>query len=278
MKSRNGFTLIELLVVVAIIAILAAILFPVFVKAKQAAKKATCTQNLQQIGKAMRMYASDNDDSLPTNRNLPSGATPNPPLNAQCRLTFEGFAGTPPQYSSNYVEAITPFVEKLEDARGSETIWRCPAASNNTYPIAGPNAANAVVTYTMSYYVLEQTEGKVEDAPNTLMMRETDRKGHALLRPMMYDQAKAPNDTTNPPIYRFPTDDGTGIIVPASPETATSLAFAKVNAARHMEGSLLLFVDGHVSWRPNAELNQAPQPPSALTSGRWKVGSIYISL
>jgi len=65
MKSNNkAFTLIELLVVIAIIAILAAILFPVFAQAKAAAKKTACLSNMNQMGLAEIMYASDNDDTL----------------------------------------------------------------------------------------------------------------------------------------------------------------------------------------------------------------------
>ncbi len=60
--KRTAFTLIELLVVIAIIAILAAILFPVFSQAKNAAKKTADLSNLNQIGKAIMLYANDNDD------------------------------------------------------------------------------------------------------------------------------------------------------------------------------------------------------------------------
>ena len=69
---KRGFTLIELLVVIAIIAILAAILFPVFSQAKAAAKASACLSNLQQIGYAVKMYESDNDDCLPDRRDLKS--------------------------------------------------------------------------------------------------------------------------------------------------------------------------------------------------------------
>ena len=57
----KGFTLIELLVVITIIAILAAILFPVFAQAREKARTAKCANNLKQIGIAMQMYISDND-------------------------------------------------------------------------------------------------------------------------------------------------------------------------------------------------------------------------
>jgi prepilin-type N-terminal cleavage/methylation domain-containing protein/prepilin-type processing-associated H-X9-DG protein len=62
MARRSAFTLIELLVVIAIIAILAAILFPVFAQAKSAAKKTADLSNFNQIGKALMLYANDNDD------------------------------------------------------------------------------------------------------------------------------------------------------------------------------------------------------------------------
>jgi prepilin-type N-terminal cleavage/methylation domain-containing protein/prepilin-type processing-associated H-X9-DG protein len=67
-KNRFAFTLIELLVVVAIISILAALLFPVFAQAKEAAKKTTCLAQLREIGVANLLYANDWDDcTVPEN-------------------------------------------------------------------------------------------------------------------------------------------------------------------------------------------------------------------
>jgi prepilin-type N-terminal cleavage/methylation domain-containing protein/prepilin-type processing-associated H-X9-DG protein len=62
---KRGFTLVELLVTIAIIAILAAILFPAVVKAKARGKGVTCLNNLRQFGQALQIYASDNDDYFP---------------------------------------------------------------------------------------------------------------------------------------------------------------------------------------------------------------------
>ena len=62
---RTAFTLVELLVVVAIIAILAAILFPVFTRARQKANQTTCTSNLKQLGAAVAQYTQDNDEDEP---------------------------------------------------------------------------------------------------------------------------------------------------------------------------------------------------------------------
>lgn len=73
---RNGFTLIELLVVIAIIAILAAILMPIFAQAREKARAASCTSNLKQLGTAFHMYANDYDGMLP---HLWCNAPPAPP-------------------------------------------------------------------------------------------------------------------------------------------------------------------------------------------------------
>ena len=63
--GRPGFTLVELLVVVAIIALIAAILFPAFSRVRENARRTTCESNLKQIGMGLLQYVQDYDEHLP---------------------------------------------------------------------------------------------------------------------------------------------------------------------------------------------------------------------
>ncbi len=135
---RRGFTLIELLVVIAIIAILAAILLPVFAQAREKARTASCQSNLKQIGLAFRMYVQDYDERFP--RNSP----PNPP-NPYVR----DFGGSWDGWISNL---LTPYEKNWQiyvcPSRADSWFWFYEPRSNPTNP-----GARKAVTYSFSYLV-----------------------------------------------------------------------------------------------------------------------------
>lgn len=73
-RLKSGFTLIEILVVIAIISLLAAILFPVFAKARENARRASCMSNQKQLALAILQYAQDYDEHLPSYWNGRTGS------------------------------------------------------------------------------------------------------------------------------------------------------------------------------------------------------------
>src|ERR1035438_7305571 len=63
--SNQGFTLVGLIIIVAVLAILAAMLFPALASAKRKAKRIQCVNNLKQDGLAFRLWEGDNGDKYP---------------------------------------------------------------------------------------------------------------------------------------------------------------------------------------------------------------------
>ena len=88
----RGFTLIELLIVIAITAILATILLPIFLSARKKAYRTGCAANLNQIGLAVMLYAGDNDEKLMPGHRLPA---PDPITTSD----YAGWAGAANAYA-----------------------------------------------------------------------------------------------------------------------------------------------------------------------------------
>ncbi len=116
MKRRpasHGFTLIELLTVIAIIAVLAGLLFPVFMTARGKAREITCISNLRQIGMGIRMYAQDYDERYPWAVDATDKYTP------EIWSDFPEFQAQIP-YMPMLHEVVQPYIR-------SPKIFHCPA-------------------------------------------------------------------------------------------------------------------------------------------------------
>jgi len=121
MKSASqGFTLIELLVVIAIIAVLSAILFPVFAKVREKARQTTCASNLKQIGLACIQYDSDYDEAWVPFQNVVNNTW------------------------SPYYVLLDPYIKDPVSSTHAGGVWNCPSAPPYTGSAQHTYTANTI--------------------------------------------------------------------------------------------------------------------------------------
>ena len=132
---RQGFTLIQLLVVIAIIAILAAILFPVFAKAREKARQASCLSNVRQLDTALLSYVQDYDE--------------------QAMSHYYGGILWP--------QMLLPYIKNLQ-------IYTCPSMATNTFNGGYDSTLGYAYNYICSNWYYPHTLAQVKKPSETVVL------------------------------------------------------------------------------------------------------------
>jgi len=144
--DRTAFTLIELLVVIAIIAILASILFPVFARARENARRASCLSNLKQIGLGVMMYKQDYDGRFPRAGWTDGEVLPCPSGSGSC--------------PASWPVKVYPYVKSVQ-------VFNCPS---DTRVWQGDTSGTTTISYGYNYANLDWVNEAAIDKPSQMIM------------------------------------------------------------------------------------------------------------
>jgi prepilin-type N-terminal cleavage/methylation domain-containing protein/prepilin-type processing-associated H-X9-DG protein len=248
-RAARGFTLIELLVVVAILAIIAAILFPVFARAREKARQTACLSAMKQLGLATLLYAQDWDETLPYS-----------PYKA-----VRGFDQADAQ--PNFLGAVLPYLK-------SDRLLVCPSSVD-------PDPSGADVhcdgpSCTVDFTRLDPDRVKLEDrctGPDC-----SSYVANQVVTGRRISDVPAPAGIVYLQEFSFRTNAARHF-----PFLIPDQGFAQwywQTSQNHAAGGNLLFGDGHVRWRRQEALRSRDfglnPPDDAPTYGAldyWKTWS-----
>jgi prepilin-type N-terminal cleavage/methylation domain-containing protein/prepilin-type processing-associated H-X9-DG protein len=244
--KRRGFTLVELLVVVAIIAVLAALLYPSIQSALDNAKTAKCQAHMRQLVQACHAFAADNDGSLPP---LYTWVTYFPEIAQSTDKISTG------AYVVVWTDIIRPYV-------GNDVAFSCPALRTDaTIGAGGISSATHPLGIGINYETVghiykpkEEFQKLIRVENHSKVVIFADAGGGDFATGDFKNRKDTPG--CGSVFIRGTTDSGEGVI------------------ARHRGKANVAFLDGHVQLLSPTEIDWGVRNPSIPAVGwgdaTWK--------
>jgi len=242
MKTK-GFTSSELVTVIGIVAVLAAVLFPVLAKAREQDSQATCLNNIRKIGLAFAQYCHDNDQ---TSILVLTGD--------KCVNNFGAAQLTPGMELAPYLK--TP------------DVWRCPddtVASNNDGNSDIPGTFNGYTQVSYGYNAYMMLQWKCGDPWGMTDSGHSDHPCHntagktslcGMVTPLKMSQLKTPERDG---LFFGDRDQWAGFVISGSPDMLRKVEGNPRNPSPngivgHSNGGSIAYADGHVKWVAGTDL------------------------
>jgi prepilin-type N-terminal cleavage/methylation domain-containing protein/prepilin-type processing-associated H-X9-DG protein len=276
-RPRKGFTLIELLVVVAIIAILAAILFPVFAQAREKARQSACLSNVKQLGTGIQMYLQDYDDVFPFN-----WYGPTPDFWWQTKPATGAGSGE----AYKWMDVIYPYVK-------NEQVFTCPSdgAPRREYIYRGrltgplPTTMARWETTRWGSYCINMGNWAQNPGQGVPPTSQWGDRGNHLLRTLAMVGSPSqtawviegngsfevawPNIGGNPKVYDW---NGGRVLALLSPKTVPGFHYEGAVVPRHSDRANIVWCDGHASTMDVDRLNE--RVPAGSSKGALRYFTI----
>ena len=258
-EARSGFTLIELLVVVGIISLLAAILFPVFNRVRENARRTSCLSNLKQIGIGFAMYAQDYDNKTVFGNG------------------FHGYAGVSSGTTSRgqgWAGPLSPYLK-------SSQIFRCPSETvagqlvisygRNTNTRGQNLAIFGAPTLTVELFEVKGTNGTAGDSllDFTQTTEEFSNGGNFDAGDNTYGFTGGNNLLAATGCMYIFNDPSNGSAPASSGGTCGQGSFTAWLPGRHFDAANYLFNDGHVKWLRSENIGVGSNAATATSAAKW---------